>query len=123
MSEETLEDYLHRLADCEAGFESDNPVTVYSRSRVRDTPLHWAVINGELEIVKLMIKAGADLDAIGEDGYRPVHEAISHKRLEILKILLDSGASCETDQNGESIEWMIEDHKEYAKLIHKYQSS
>jgi ankyrin repeat protein len=85
--------------------------------------LHWAVINGELEIVKLMIKAGADLDAIGEDGYRPVHEAISHKRLEILKILLDSGASCETDQNGESIEWMIEDHKEYAKLIHKYQSS
>ena len=117
----TLADYFQNLDDCDAGFGDNGPITVHSRSRVQDTPLHWAAINGDFDIAKLLIEAGADINARGENDYRPIHEAISHKHVDILNLLLQHDAECKTDLGGGDIEWMIEDHEEIHRLVNQYQ--
>ena len=56
------------------------------------TPLHYALSKdaGTPELAKLLIDAGADVDARGEGGERPLHKAV--RRLEALRLLLDEGA-------------------------------
>jgi ankyrin repeat protein len=66
-----------------------------------DTALHQAARHGRLEIVRLLLNAGAAVDAVRGDGYRPVHCALmpnwfqrvsASVREEIATLLLARGA-------------------------------
>jgi ankyrin repeat protein len=41
-----------------------------------DTALHHAAKNGQLDVVNVLIAAGANVDAVRGDGYRPIHCAL-----------------------------------------------
>ena len=58
----------------------------------RDTPLIEAAYNGHVEIVKLLIDRGADVNLKGEAWYGPLHAAAMGGHAEVVKLLLDNGA-------------------------------
>ena len=66
-----------------------------------DTPLHHAARNGHVHIVRTLLAAGADVDPIRGDGYRPLHCALMPNwffqvdlgsRLDVAELLLSHGA-------------------------------
>ncbi|URA09700.1 ankyrin repeat domain-containing protein [Thermospira aquatica] len=57
------------------------------------TPLHWAVIAGDLKIVAYLVHKGADLEAREKNGATPLHFAAYSKNLDIVKYLIQKGAS------------------------------
>lgn len=81
--------------------------------------LHEAVLTGNLEVVKLLIKYGADVHQRDEDGWTPLHMACSDGYPEIARYLLSMGASTEAEnENGEKPADLIDpDCKELAKLF------
>ncbi|XP_047216032.1 protein phosphatase 1 regulatory subunit 27-like [Girardinichthys multiradiatus] len=81
--------------------------------------LHEAVLTGNLEVVKLLIKYGADVHQRDEDGWTPLHMACSDGYPEIARYLLSMGASTEAqNESGEKPADLIDpDCKELAKLL------
>lgn len=81
--------------------------------------LHEAVLSGDLECVKLLIKYGADVHQRDENGWTPLHMACSDGFPEIAKYLLSLGASVEAEnENGEKPADLIDpDCKELVKLF------
>lgn len=64
--------------------------------RGRDrTPLHVAVIYGQVRIVDLLIAAGSDLNAVDVDGNTPLHLAIMHGQKPIIYILAGNKSNLE----------------------------
>lgn len=62
------------------------------------TALHAACAHGQLDIVKLLLARGADLNAHGGIlGGTPLNTAASEGHLEIVKYLIENGARMETD--------------------------
>lgn len=63
------------------------------------TALHWAIAGNQLEIVKLLVKEGADLEAnsthFSKIKHTPLFFAAREGNIEIFKYLIDSGASLE----------------------------
>ena len=60
------------------------------------TPLLWAVHNGDAEMVKALLRAGADTKAANGLGYTPMREAATNGDIEILQALLDAGADVDS---------------------------
>ena len=56
------------------------------------TPLFMTSQNGHLEIVRLLVEAGADKDKAGNYGVTPLQIARNKGRLEIVRLLVDAGA-------------------------------
>ena len=53
-----------------------DPALARGSNDTGDTPLHLAAERGHLDLVNVLIAAGADVDAVRSDGYRPVHSAL-----------------------------------------------
>lgn len=78
----------------------DNNELVDQRDREGKTPLHLAVLSGDLVAVKDLIEAGAAIDVIDHKGFRPIHYAYWKNSYwsaqegpkEIPQILFDAGA-------------------------------
>ncbi|KAK5856509.1 hypothetical protein PBY51_008098 [Eleginops maclovinus] len=81
--------------------------------------IHEAVLTGNLEVVKLLVKYGADVHQRDEDGWTPLHIACSDGYPEIARYLLLAGASTEVEnENGEKPANLIDpDCKELVKLF------
>ena len=60
------------------------------------TPLLWAVHTSDAELVKTLLRAGADVKAANAFGLTPMREAATNGNVEILKALLDAGADVES---------------------------
>jgi len=55
-------------------------------------PLHVAIQEGQMEIVKLLLDAGASVESVGYHGWHPLHIAASLGNLELVDLLLERGA-------------------------------
>jgi ankyrin repeat protein len=63
------------------------------------TPLHCAVISGDVESVRLLIKAGSSLEARTKDGYTPLIVAAYTDRAPIVRALLAAGARIDSTES------------------------
>eukprot|EP00438_Fugacium_kawagutii_P014931 Skav215671 [mRNA] locus=scaffold310:174339:175472:- [translate_table: standard] len=88
-----------------------------------DGTLAPAVLCGNSEVVELLLKSRAAIDAASEDGITPLHVAAVHGKWDMVKLLVDSGADknaataeegmtalCFASAEGclEMVEWLVE---------------
>ena len=71
-----------------------DPLSVYQRGWIGDSPLHWPSHNNYTEIVSLLLDAGADIEAdeINCYGGKPLHWASEHAPAAV-RLLLERGAA------------------------------
>ncbi len=55
-------------------------------------PLHSAATSRNLEVVRLVLAAGADPNARQNHGWTPLHSAANHGGVEMVRVLLEHGA-------------------------------
>ncbi len=60
------------------------------------TPLHIAAQAGKAKKVTLLLEAGAEIEAEGEEGVTPLYLAVTHNHPKAVKVLLKAGADHET---------------------------
>jgi ankyrin repeat protein len=70
-----------------------DPLSVHQRGWIGDTPLHWPSHNGHVEIVEMLLDAGADIEAdeVTWSGGKPLHWASEHEPSTV-EVLLKRGA-------------------------------
>ncbi len=88
--------------------------------KYRNTQLFYAVYKGHLEIVKLLLEKGANVNAKDKYGDTPLLRATKQRHLEIVKLLLDKGADVnEKDKYGDTplLSAVEIDHLEIVKLL------
>ncbi len=67
------------------------------------TPLHCAVKEGHLQIVEILIKAGADVSVKDNFGLTPLHKVVNTGHKKIAEILVEHGADVNVkDERGET---------------------
>jgi len=70
-----------------------NGSKVNSRNTRRtDTPLHYAVINGDIELVEMLLNRGVNINVENWCGNTPLHNAVKSKKIEHIEFLLKNGA-------------------------------
>jgi ankyrin repeat protein len=72
--------------------EAGASVNVYSRNDFGVEPLHSAAAGRHHEVCRLLVAAGADLDARQREDYTPLHEAAQHGDAELVELFLSAGA-------------------------------
>ncbi|NWV48885.1 PPR27 phosphatase, partial [Daphoenositta chrysoptera] len=78
--------------------------------------LHEAVLTGNLDCVKLLVKYGANIHQRDENGWTPLHMACSDGYADIARYLLSLGASLEaTTDDGEKPSDLID--PEYEDVV------
>jgi uncharacterized protein len=75
---------------------AQTPADVNQRSADGTTPLHWAVYNGDVELVDRLLGAGANPDSRNDYNSTPLVEAAVVGNAEIIKKLLKAGADVES---------------------------
>ena len=85
--------------------------------------MHYAVSEGHQEIVKLLIKKGADLNEKDMDGWIPLLYASAEGQVEVVDLLIAAGTDVNTkDRDGDtSLNWaIIRNHTKTANLLRKH---
>lgn len=59
----------------------------------KQTPLHLAAAAGQMEVCKLLLELGADIDATDEQGQKPIHAACQNNFSEVAKLFLQQHPS------------------------------
>ncbi|MBL6445148.1 ankyrin repeat domain-containing protein [Fulvivirga sp. 29W222] len=73
---------------------------------VGEFPIHVAAEKGNVDILDVLIKNGADLDVLTKPGYSAAHLAVFSNNYEALKLLLDNGANKNIkDPDGNTLLW------------------
>jgi len=65
-----------------------NMVNIHGR-----TPIHYAALNGDLEVVKLLLKYNANVNPDDNGGYSPLYYAATYGHLEVVKHIVNQGAN------------------------------
>uniref|UniRef100_A0A8C6IVV9 Palmitoyltransferase n=1 Tax=Melopsittacus undulatus TaxID=13146 RepID=A0A8C6IVV9_MELUD len=70
---------------------------------LNSTPLHWAVRQGHLPMVMLLLKCGADPSLIDGEGFSSIHLAVLFQHVPIVAYLISKGQNVDTtDFNGQT---------------------
>ena len=84
----------------------------------RDTTLIEAAGHGRVEIVKLLIDRGADVNLKGEAWYGPLHAAAYGGHVEVVKLLLDNGADVNIFNHDKPLHYAAKNgHIEVAEML------
>ncbi|NXF94735.1 ZDH13 Palmitoyltransferase, partial [Eubucco bourcierii] len=68
---------------------------------LNSTPLHWAIRQGHLTMVILLLKCGADPSLIDGEGFSSIHLAVLFQHMPIIAYLISKGQNIDaTDLNG-----------------------
>ena len=106
--------YYCVLVLIQGGAEVNPMPTSYNKSKV---PLHYATESGHVEIVKLLIRNGANLKAKDMDDKTALHYAVSSRSKYanyICEILLKNGVDIDAKDSGEkntALSLAVKDHK------------
>ncbi|CAF3870919.1 unnamed protein product [Adineta steineri] len=73
------------------GLKSTADAIVHSRTGA--TALHVAAAKGYLDVIDLLIRAGANLNSVDNDGWTPLHAAAHWDKHDILKYLVERNAN------------------------------
>jgi ankyrin repeat protein len=65
---------------------------VVSRNQLHVMPLHSAAAGSHLGVARLLVAAGADVNATQRHGYTPLHAAAQNGNVELTELLLEAGA-------------------------------
>lgn len=68
------------------------PVNSPSDNSMKVMPLHSAAATRQLEICRLLIEHGADVNAVQADDFTPLHAAAQNGHIELIELLLAHGA-------------------------------
>lgn len=74
------------------GFGALRPARINDTNVEGENALHVAVRWNDIQVAKLLIAAGINIDQPGDLGYTPLHEACSRGKLEMVKLLVKHGA-------------------------------
>ena len=67
-------------------------VDVYTRNGFANQPLHAAAAGRHIEVCRVLLAAGADVNATQHGGFTPLHEAAQHGDVEMSELFLSAGA-------------------------------
>jgi ankyrin repeat protein len=67
-------------------------VGTYGHNPFANQPLHAAAAGHHIEVCRVLLGAGADVDATQHGGSTPLHEAAQHGDVEMVELFLSAGA-------------------------------
>jgi len=91
-----------------------------ARNAQKVTALHGAVARRDVEIVKVLLEAGADANARQERGFVPLHDAAANGHAALVELLLKHGANADAKtDDGKTAADMAADrgHKDLAEML------
>ena len=74
-------------------------VGVHTKGQWGRTPLYWAARNNHLELAKVLISSGAEVNAEDDGGWTPLYSAAAENSLATAQYLISSGADLEAKDN------------------------
>ncbi len=82
-------------------------IALHQHDNDENTPLHVSAYHGYLDIVKLLIASGSEVNFRNRRKQTPLHLAVLNGHVEVIKYLLDKGADINTVENegGSPISW------------------
>lgn len=80
----------------------EDPSLATAQSADGYTALHFAAFFGKTEVARILLEAGAGVDAVAENEMRvqPLHSAAANRNLEVCRLLLAAGADVNARQAG-----------------------
>lgn len=80
---------------------------VHERFARRDTALHHAARNGDMDMVGMLVAHGVDVNAMSEAGHFPLYCAAGHGHVDATRVLVENGADLATTINDQTTsEWL-----------------
>jgi ankyrin repeat protein len=80
---------------------SKTPLNFTLEDSGRWTPLRWAAAYGQLKVVEMLLRAGAEVDAENKDKWTAVRWAAQNGRKAVVELLINHNASLETPNPNE----------------------
>ncbi|XP_001628674.3 ankyrin repeat domain-containing protein 11 [Nematostella vectensis] len=119
-TDESAEQPSERLRQKEPEKKESNAVRVSKRNERGETALHLASIKGDVDELRSLIKAGANVNIKDYAGWTPLHEACNFGHISIVEELIKAGA-CVNTPGYESItplhDAIINNHVQVVELL------
>jgi ankyrin repeat protein len=100
--------------------DSGADLNAVSKNKFTATPLQGSVVNKSIEVGRLLLARGANVNPRNDDGGNPLHEAAGNGDIEFARLLLAHGANLNAkDDNGKTPLAIALEYKqpEMAKLL------
>ena len=97
-------------------------VNAAAKNPLKVAAIHAAVAGRNLEVVRVVLDAGADPNAAQQQGFRPMHEAGSHANRALAELLIARGGdpTLKTDEGKSAIDLAREKgHNDFADWLSK----
>ena len=79
--------------------KSEAPINEFSQNELKVMPIHSAAASQNLEITRLLIENGAEVDAIQNGGFTALHTAAHNGQIKMIKLLIAAGANPKIKNN------------------------